>query len=72
MTLTNRFGIRSIITAAMLFLALNISCADREIVPEDADPKEDTPGDDVKDTESWVYRINRATRRNEKFFGMVH
>lgn len=72
MTLTNRFGIRSIITAAMLFLALNISCADREIVPEDADPKEDTPGDNVKDTESWVYRINPATRRNEKFFGLVH
>lgn len=64
--------ITSIITAAMLFLSLNISCADKEIIDNNKDNDKEKPKQEVKDTESWVYRKNNLSGRGEKFFGIVH
>lgn len=64
--------ITSIITAAMLFLSLNISCADKEIIDDNKDDDKEKPKQEVKDTESWVYRKNNLSGRGEKFFGIVH
>lgn len=64
--------ITSIITAAMLFLSLNISCADKEIIDNNKDNDKEEPKQEVKDTESWVYRKNNLSGRGEKFFGIVH
>lgn len=70
---TNKFiRITSIITAAMLFLSLNISCADKEIIDDNKDDDKEKPKQEVKDTESWVYRKNNLSGRGEKFFGIVH
>ncbi len=70
---TNKFiRITSIITAAMLFLSLNISCADKEIIDNNKDNDKEKPKQEVKDTESWVYRKNNLSGRGEKFFGIVH
>jgi len=70
---TNKFiRITSIITAAMLFLSLNISCADKEIIDDNKDYDKEKPKQEVKDTESWVYRKNNLSGRGEKFFGIVH
>lgn len=68
----NRFiRITLIFTAAMLFLSINISCADKEIVDNKTDPDKN-PKPEIKDTESWVYRKNNLSGRGEKFFGIVH
>lgn len=70
---TNKFiRITSIITSAMFFLSLNISCADKEIIDNNKDNDKENPKQEVKDTESWVYRKSNLSGRGEKFFGIVH
>lgn len=54
-----------------MFFSLNLSCADKEVIDENKEPEE-KPKEEVKDTESWVYRKNNLSGRGEKFFGIVH
>lgn len=71
--MTSKFlKLPSIITAVMLSLSIILSCADKEITGDNSNPVDETPKPVEKDTESWVYRKNSLTGKNEKFFGIVH
>lgn len=71
--MTSKFlKLPSIITAVMLSLSISLSCADKEIADDNSNPVDETPKPVEKDTESWVYRKNSLTGKNEKFFGIVH
>lgn len=68
--------ITTIISGIMFFLSLSFSCGEKEIVNDSTEPEVEEPVQDDglsgKDTESWVYRINKLSGRYEKFFGIVH